>query len=111
MTLDSRGRKYELPVYVINEAEEYGSKEHHTPVPAGLKNEQLTIVIRSAARGDVSMTVGSLTRGRDLKIQYQTATAAQKPPRLFYCGREIKDDVVLAQRQVVSGVVIQAMGS
>ena len=108
---DAHGLKYELPPYVVNEADEYGTGEKLPPVPTNMKEEMLEVTVRSAHKGDVKMHISSLTTGRQLKDQYVAQTESQSMPRMFYGGREITDEVLLAQRQVTSGVVIQAMGA
>lgn len=111
LCMDSLGSRYELPVYVINEAESYGQEPELPPLPPGQPRESLDLVVRSQQRGDVKVQTHSLATGKDVKELYIEHTGAPNPPRLFFNGREIGDSIQLAQRRVTSGVVIQAMGA
>jgi len=108
---DSLGSRYELPVYVINEAETYGQEPELPPLPPSQPNESFDLVVRSQQRGDVKLHTHSLATGKEVKELYVQHTEAPNPPRLFFNGREIGDSIQLAQRRVTSGVVIQAMGA
>ncbi len=108
---DTLGSRYELPVYVINEAEEYGHEAEIPPVPSNQQNEELDLVVRSQQRGDIKLHTNSLATGKEVKALYVQLTGAPDPPRLFFNGKEIGDSVRLAQRRVTTGVVIQAMGA
>ena len=108
---DSLGTRYELPVYVINEAEEYGKEPELPALPVDQTREELDFTIRSQQRGDIKVHTHSLATGKDVKTLYVQQTGAPNPPRLFFNGREIGDSMRLAQRRVTSGVVIQAMGA
>ena len=111
LCVDGLGTRYELPVYVINEAEEYGAEPEPPPLLPGQADEELEVVIRSQQRGDVKMRTRALATGKEVKALYVQQTDAPNSPRLFFNGREIGDSVHLAQRRVTSGVVIQAMGA
>lgn len=108
---DTLGSRYELPVYVINEAEEYGHEAELPPVPTSQQTEELDLVVRSQQRGDIKLHTNSLATGKEVKALYVQLTGAPDPPRLFFNGKEIGDSVRLAQRRVTTGVVIQAMGA
>lgn len=111
LSVDGVGTRYELPVYVINDADEYGHEADAPPLPSNQKDEPLEVTIRSQQRGDVKVQTRALATGKEVKALYVQLTSAPAPPRLFFNGREIGDSVHLAQRKVTSGVVIQAMGA
>ena len=72
--------------------------------------EQLEVVVRSSRRPDVHLQVSSLDTGKRLRDLYYTEAQVPGPVRMFYGGKELKDELLLAQIQVKSGVVVQAMG-
>ena len=104
---DDLGFKYELPPFVVNEATDYGhEKLDMTPVAPGVA---LELVVRSAKRPDATVHINSNQTGSDLKSAYFSSSKTDPTPvRLFFNGREIKDNAYLTH--LTSGVVVQAMG-
>ena len=105
---DELGFKYELPPFVINEPTEYGEAKEDKVVPVALAMP-LDLTVRSAKRPDVAVHINSNQTGKDLKAAYRSAAHAEGPIRLFFNGREVKDNGYLCS--LSSGVVVQAMGS
>ena len=105
---DELGFKYELPPFVINEPTEYGEAKEDKVVPVALAMP-LDLTVRSAKRPEVAVHINSNQTGKDLKAAYRSAAHAEGPIRLFFNGREVKDNGYLCS--LSSGVVVQAMGS
>jgi hypothetical protein len=97
--IDDTGFVYELPPYVLNPAIEYGKPSDVPTMPeATTKGELVEIKCRSTQFGDADIRVNTLdsvleVKGR-LAEKYQLSAGQV---RLFYNGREMKNEFMLVQ--------------
>lgn len=107
-TYDDTGVRYDLPPYIMSEPVRYGKKAD--PLPIVAKEARLSIVIRSAKAKDQTVSISTLQKTRELKREYSALVQTPIPQiRLFFNGREMKDDDVLATFNLTDQVVVQCM--
>lgn len=97
--IDDEGFIYELPPYVLNPALEYGKQlERPEQAPSTAKGEDIEIKCRSTQFGDIDISVNTLDAVS--KVKEKIAEKLQilvKQVRVFFNGREMKDEFVLLQ--------------
>lgn len=105
---DSTGRKYEVPPFVINEPTRFRLAEEATN--AEIRNETYHLTLRSAKSPDMSVIMSSLQQAVHLK---EVFSAKSNIPidkiRLFFNGRELKNDMPLGKAKLMNEVVVQVM--
>lgn len=109
LTFDDQGYRYDLPVYVINEALKYGSEKSSQKLPENFKGEEIEIAFRcSQFSKDTPAQVNTAWTCSAVKAVFQekTGVAAEKI-RIFFNGKELKNDGFLHQYKVIDGVVLQ----
>jgi hypothetical protein len=97
--VDDTGFVYQLPPYVVNPAIEYGKPSEVPSMPeTTTKGETVEIKCRSTQFSDTDLRVN--TRDSVLEVKGKLAEKYQLTPsqvRLFYNGREIKNEFMLVQ--------------
>lgn len=105
---DSSGRKYELPPFIINEPVCFRPPEDTAPVE--IPNETYHLTLRSAKEKDMSVIMSSLQQAVHLKEVYSAKTNIPiEKVRLFFNGRELKNDTPLGKARLTNEVVVQVM--
>ena len=107
-TYDDRGYRYDLPPFVINPAVKYGEGRAVIRTASPVRKEIINVVFRSAGRSDCSLSVSNDENIKKIKERYIDATKLQKDVRLFFNGKEIKDEMVLGNCNVSNNMVVQA---
>lgn len=105
---DSTGRKYELPPYVINEPVCFRPPEENAVV--AIPNETYHLTLRSTKAPDMSVIMNSLQQAVHLKEVFSAKTnIAIDKVRLFFNGKELKNNMPLGKAQLTNEVVVQVM--
>ncbi|OMJ89321.1 hypothetical protein SteCoe_8524 [Stentor coeruleus] len=108
LTFDDVGYRYDLPVYVINEASKYGVEKTFQKLPDWFKGDSINIVMRCAKFTDKKLEVYTGELIKIIKTRYtEIVIVDQDKIRLFYNGKEMKNDMTLYHCGVKDGVVIQ----
>jgi hypothetical protein len=105
-TYDERGYRYDLPPFVINPAVKYGEAKIVAKAPAKVKTETLELVFRAAGEDDCRLSLISDLSIERVKEKYKEKMKSQKEVRLFYNGKELKDQSLLGQSNVATGNII-----
>jgi hypothetical protein len=109
ITYDETGRRYDLPPFVINEPEKYGTPKEAPKIPSNYHEKMMSFKIRCTRFSDFDITIGSLMTIQQVKGRYaEHYNLNWEKVRLFYNGRECKNQLTLVQCGVEEGVVIQA---
>jgi len=106
-TYDERGYRYDLPPFVINPAVKYGETRVITRGQIQFKKETLTLLFRSAGLTDCKMTLTSDETVESVKKKCVAAMKIEKNIRLFFDGKELKDDKLLGNYPISSNMVVQ----
>jgi hypothetical protein len=96
--VDETGFQYDLPPYVLNPATEYGKPADLPVIPATTKGEAVEIKCRSPQFNDHQLQVS--TQDSTLMVKMRLAEIYRLKPgqvRLFYNGRELKNEFMLLQ--------------
>lgn len=107
---DSHGTLYEIPPYVVNNPVYFPSeKKQQVAKPQLIENELITLKIRRTGKEqDVSIEIETKNLARVLKEAYAEKESLQVDTlRLFFSGKELKDDQSLASYFVRNDMVIQ----
>lgn len=108
LTFDDVGYRYDLPVYVINEASKYGVEKTLQKLPDGFKGDTINITMRCVKFTDQQLEVQTGESIKMIKSRYaEKVSIDQDKTRLFYNGKEMKNDMALYHCGVKDGVVIQ----
>jgi Ubiquitin-binding domain/Ubiquitin family len=109
LTFDEVGHRYDLPVYVISEACRYGTEKILPKLPDNYKGEDYTLTIRCVKFPDVQITVNSSQNVKFLKETFANNTSCDPlKVRLFFNGKELKDDFFLHHCAIKDNIVVQA---
>mmetsp|Transcript_13713 Transcript_13713/g.25860 ORF Transcript_13713/g.25860 Transcript_13713/m.25860 type:complete len:133 (-) Transcript_13713:2042-2440(-) len=97
--VDEEGFTYELPPYVLNPALEYGKTlERPVQAPPTAKGEAIEIKCRTTSFGDHDIGINTLEPVSAFKAKLGEKFALTlKQIRVFFNGREMKDEFVLMQ--------------
>lgn len=108
------GKKYEVPVFCINEPVKYELKPASAGIlPANFKKEKLVLKIRCAKANDLEAELENTTMIREIKDLYIAKMEIDKKEyatniaRLFYKGKEMKDNHALGLYNVENEGVLQ----
>lgn len=102
--VDDRGFVYELPPYVLNPALEYGTA---TETFATGKGEVVNLKFRSTHFDDVDIKISTLDLVQTVKANIAERVQLNPPQvRLFYNGREMKNELALLQYGVKDNTTI-----
>jgi hypothetical protein len=111
---DSAGQRYELPVFILNDPVKFfipGMKKKKPAEP--LKNVEITVKIRSMPlQKETKITFESGKRVAELKQAFLASEGAvgdMTTLKLYFAGRELKDDEALNTYLVKNDMVVQAM--
>lgn len=106
---DESGRRYEIPPFIISEPERYGSEKPAPELPSSYKEKTIAFKIRCTKFADFGMIVGTLSTIRSIKEKYASSQNINPTKvRLFYNGKELKNDTQLAHCNIEPDVIIQA---
>jgi hypothetical protein len=106
-TYDERGYRYDLPPFVINPAVKYGETKIITKVQTQVKSENLELTFRAAGCNDCNIMIKTDENIAKIKEKYKEKNSLKKEIRLFFNGKEMKDQTLLGQYPVSAGFVIQ----
>ena len=105
---DSTGRKYELPPFMVNEPVRYRPPEEADNVE--VRNETYHLTLRSAKIPDMAVIMSSLQQAVHLKEVFSSkANIPLEKIRLFFNGKELKNDTPLGKAKLMNEVVVQVM--
>ena len=114
MAIFTLGKKYEIPVFCINDPVKFELKPSSANVlPANFKKEKLKIKIRCAKANDLESELDNTITIREVKDLYISKMGldpkeyATNIARLFYKGKELKDDHALGVFNVENEGVVQ----
>ena len=108
LTFDEQGYRYDLPVYVINEALKYGSEKTNQKLPENFKGDEIEVTLRCTRFKDEAFKVNTAWPCRALKESYmEKFNIPVEKLRIFFNGKELKNDCFLHQFKVRDGVVLQ----
>ena len=107
---DADGYLYEIPIFVINNPVEFFTKKKKKPKEKPPIEDVISIKIRRAGKAeDCEVTMESGLTVSSLKEQYAENQSLELDKiRLFFGGKEMKDDQTLASYELRSQVVVQA---
>jgi Ubiquitin-binding domain/Ubiquitin family len=107
-TYDRQGNKYDLPPFVINKAISYGgvNKDQSTAIV----NTSITVIFRSVRFEDCSLKLNSCDLVSDIKSKLYEKLKIMNKLRLFYGGKELKDNVALGNYSIKDRDIVQAFG-
>jgi Ubiquitin-binding domain/Ubiquitin family len=105
-TYDDRGYRYDLPPFVINPAVKYGEVKAVTKINT-IKTETLELVFRCAGVTDCVLNLKTDFTVKKVKEKYLETIKQDKIIRLFFNGKELKDDNMLGQYPITNKVVVQ----
>ena len=103
---DSRGHRYDLPVFVINPAAKYGAEKKEVVHEKISDDKEFTVSFRIAGKADFALKVRSSVKVSDLKVRLQDTMNLNKDLRFFFHGKELKDGSMLAHYKLAEGFVI-----
>jgi hypothetical protein len=110
LTFDEQGYRYDLPVYVINEAVKYGSEKIPSKLPDNFKGDDIEITLRCARFKDESFKINTSSNCRIVKEMYSEKFCLPVDRiRMFFNGKELRNDGFLHQYKVTDGVVLQVV--
>ena len=108
LTFDDQGYRYDLPVYVINEAVKYGSEKSVQKLPENFKGEEIEVTFRCSKYSDTIAKVNTGWTCSTVKAVYQEKVGVPvEKIRIFFNGKELKNEGFLHQFKVNNGVVLQ----
>lgn len=108
LTFDEVGYRYDLPVYVINEANKYGSETPFVKLPGNYKGEDLNLVLRCSKFPDTKLMINSSETVSLLKKLFaEKKTVEADKLRLFYNGKELKNEMYLFHCGLKENIVVQ----
>ena len=106
-TYDDRGYRYDLPPFVINPAVKYGESKPLAKVNSPVKAEFLELTFRIAGGPDLKIKVRSDNNVKSVKEKYLENANINKEIRLFFNGKELKDEFLLGHYSIPNNVVLQ----
>lgn len=105
---DDRQHRYDIPPFVLNEPEKYGTGQ---PQPKGqfdVPEQVLSLKLRCAKHPDFETTISSYSDSESLKqIFAEKHCLGLGDIRLFYNGKELKVDTQLGMYSLTTGCVVQ----
>jgi len=112
LAYDSRGNKYELPIFCINDPTRYDLPKKKQLTKDELSGETIKIKIRRAGMAnDVELKISNNLSGLELKKEYIGKVKGEELDpsilRLFFGGKEIIDDILIAEYGVQDDRVVQ----
>mmetsp|Transcript_3379 Transcript_3379/g.3103 ORF Transcript_3379/g.3103 Transcript_3379/m.3103 type:complete len:129 (-) Transcript_3379:4-390(-) len=108
---DSHGTLYEIPPYIVNDPIYFpNEKKVMVPKPAFIENELINVKIRRAGKEhDTEIQIETKNLSRVLKEIYAEKDGLNPETlRLFFSGKELKDDQALSGYYVRNDMVVQA---
>lgn len=108
LTFDCVGYRYDLPVYVISEASKYGIEKTIQQLPEDFEGKILNVMLRCVKFADEKLDSHTGELVGDLKSRYGDKVVVSKEKiRMFFNGKEMKNDMTLHHCGVRDGVVLQ----
>lgn len=105
LVYDSRGFRYDLPIFVINPPLKYGSQEKAKSLE-NIEDKEFQVLIRIAGNPDCPLRVSTLLKVSEAKKKLQEALNLSKEFRLFFNGKELQNDSFLGNYKLSEGNVI-----
>jgi hypothetical protein len=102
LAYDSQGNKYEIPVFCINDPTRFDLPKKKQLTKEELSGENMKIKIRRAGMStDVELKISNNISGLELKKEYISKVKGEELDpsilRLFFGGKEIVDDILVAE--------------
>lgn len=108
LTFDDQGYRYDLPVYVINEALKYGIEKTHHKLPENFIGEEISISLRCTRFKDEIFKISTSWPCHLLKQTYSEKFSIQvEKLRIFFNGKELKNESFIHQFKIKDGMVLQ----
>lgn len=109
LTFDEVGYRYDLPVYVINEGLRYGNEKVTPKLMENYKGKDLNITVRCVKCPDTQISISTANIVQDIKEKFAHVRGYNiEKIRLFFDGKELKDQLQIYHYKVTDGIVIQA---
>jgi hypothetical protein len=107
-SIDDRGHRYDVPAFVINPAEKYAeSKKPENSNEIVMENRDIPVKIRCLGFQDSEIVAKSGETVESVKKTFKEMNKVEKNVRLFFNGKEMKDDWTMAKYPIKDGVVLQ----
>jgi len=113
MAYDIQGNKYDVPIFCLNTPAGFNMPKEKVMNVSEMKVSRLSIKLRSAGEHkDAEFTLDNNTKIKDLKDMFLTQKnlkdkVALNKIRLFFSGKEMKDDRIIAEFDVQNEQVVQ----
>lgn len=111
---DTNGLRYELPVFVLNDPVTYFNGPAPKKKKPKLREEEVEVSTNQVKlrlmpqQQDISIRVMNTSTVAELKVAYTEARKGEGgQARLFFGGRELKDEATLQEYAIQSGFVVQ----
>ena len=109
LTFDDVGYRYDLPVYVINEASRYGVEKSLPKIPNNFKGNDINLAVRCVKFKDTELIINTCESILELKEKFKEKNSlGNEKVRLFFNGKELKNEMIMHHCKIYDGVVIQA---
>jgi hypothetical protein len=111
LAYDSQGNKYEIPVFCINDPTHFDLPKKKQLAKEELSGDVIKIKLRRAGvSNDVELQISNNISGLELKKEYISKVKGEDLDstvlRLFFGGREISDEVLIAEYGVQDDRVV-----
>jgi hypothetical protein len=115
LAYDLQGNKYDVPIFCLNNPSSFNLPKEKIFNVNDIRVTKLTIKLRgSGEQKDIEFVVENSMKIRDIKTMYLDAKPALKEKnypitkiRLFFSGKELKDDKLIAEYDLQHEHVIQ----
>lgn len=104
---DERGHRYDLPPFVINPPLKYAVGTKYQKLNENIEKKNLEVTFRAAGLADIKMSICTDECVREIKERYKEKGSIEKDLRLFFNGRELKDQNLFGHYSVTDGIVVQ----
>lgn len=114
VNFDRHGQRYEIPIFVINDPVSFAEGKMAPRQRKPLENVEIKIKIRcfKVSDKDIDITIENSKTILELKNVYSSKLDDTKPVesmRVFFGGKELKDDETLIQNRVRKNNVVQIL--
>lgn len=106
--IDEAGVKYSVPVFAVNSPECYGSGLYESKQSVRKPEKTLHLTLRSALYCDLQVSLSNQSPVQELVSAFSREhQRSNSRPRLFFNGKELKPEHILANCPIVSHQVVQ----
>jgi hypothetical protein len=112
LAYDTRGNKYEIPIFCINDPTHFDLPKKKQLTKEELSGEMIKVKVRrTGVPNDVELKTANNISGLELKKEYISKVKGEELDpsilRLFFGGKEIMDDILVAEYGVQDERVVQ----